>query len=282
MQPYENHVKTISDYYFYTPTTTAKQMYFYPVCLGYFHYEPEYSIKRERYDSFLIMQIKNGSCKITFKNETFIATKNDVVFLDCYEPHQYESIGDWEAIWMHFDGPLARNYYEQIYAISGNLITPRNSEIVSHSLNKVFNIFKNSSRIVEASISKYIITFLTELIISNEAANNATTKANSLSEVITFINEHFAQPITLNDLAKIASLSPYYFTRLFTKETGVTPHQYLLATRINSAKFLLISTTIPVKEIAFKTGFSSESNFCSTFKKWEHATPSEYRTVAST
>ena len=81
-------------------------------------------------------------------------------------------------------------------------------------------------------------------------------------------------------IAKNANLSPFYFTRVFTAETGFTPHQYLIATRLNSAKFLLKTPGISIKEIAFASGFNSESSFCSTFRKWENMTPSEYRTRA--
>ena len=78
-------------------------------------------------------------------------------------------------------------------------------------------------------------------------------------------------------LAKNANMSPFHFSRVFTAQTGFTPHQYLIATRINSAKFLLKLPDVPVKEIAFGSGFNSESSFCSTFRKWENMTPSEYR-----
>ncbi len=96
------------------------------------------------------------------------------------------------------------------------------------------------------------------------------------------MNEHLTEPLTLDDLAARASLSPYYFTRLFKKETGFTPHEYLIAMRINSAKFLLKTTSASIKEICFLTGFASESSFCTTFKKWVNATPSSYREYIST
>lgn len=74
-----------------------------------------------------------------------------------------------------------------------------------------------------------------------------------------------------------AGLSPYYFLRLFASETGFTPHQYLINTRINAAKFLLRSPDIPVKDISVRTGFTSESTFCTCFKKNEGMTPGQYR-----
>ncbi len=273
----EIYVKQQSEYFFYTPTITARQMYFYPICLGHFYYEEQYSIKRERYDSFLIMLITKGSCKVTIPEGTYIAKEGDVVILDCYAMHQYESVSQWEAIWIHFDGVLGREYYNQICSANGNVIRPRDIPVVMHTLNKIMDTFQRSNTIVEASISKYITVLLTELLLTDMSESKAIEKQHPLSVAITYMNEHFSQPITLEYLAKISSLSPFYFSRMFTKQVGVSPHQYLITTRVNFAKFLLITTALSVKEISFQSGFTSESSFCAMFKKKENITPSEYR-----
>ena len=101
-----------------------------------------------------------------------------------------------------------------------------------------------------------------------------------MSEIISYINEHFQQDLSLDILASKTNLSVYHFTRSFTREIGVSPHQYIIKTRLSAAKYLLKSTETSVKDIAFSTGFNSESSFCITFKKWEHVTPSQYRQEA--
>lgn len=279
MRSNEPHVSSNSDYYLYTPSHTAQQLFFYPICVGYFVYEPEYFLRRNNYDSFLIMLIQKGECTITTNNGSQRALAGNVVLLDCYAPHQYESSVGWECLWLHFDGPMARAHYEHITRCFGNVLVSRNVQTVEHTLAKIYNTFRNSSRIKEASISKYITNILTEMLLSGTSREAMPQAQISLAETITYINEHFADSISLDDLASQASLSPFYFTRMFTKETGMTPHQYVIATRINAAKFLLKSSNTPVKEVAFSCGFSSESSFCTTFKKWENITPSEYRSM---
>lgn len=281
MRSHELYVSNQSDYYVYTASTTAKKMFFYPLHTGYFYYEPGYQLKRNNFNSFLIMLITKGSCSLRINGNTYTASKGNVVLVDCYSPHEYGSNHSWESSWLHFDGLLAREYYEHIASKSGNIIIPRNTQTVEHGLNKICSTFRNSSPIREASISKYITNILTELLLSGSRIHTSSNLSSVLEDTISYINENFTEQLSIQSLAKRASLSPYYFIRVFTKETGMTPHQYLITTRLNSAKFLLKSTDISIKEIAFNSGFISESSFCSTFKKREHVTPSEYRAMDS-
>ncbi|MDO5519457.1 MAG: AraC family transcriptional regulator [bacterium] len=277
MLSYETNVLAGSDYYLYTSSALAKKLFFYPVCTGYFYYAPGYQLRRANYDSFLVMLIKQGECLIKIGDHLTVVPKGSVVLLDCYAPNQYETKKGYEAIWLHFDGPLCRSYYEQITKSFGNVLLPRNSQVVEQILHNIYNTFRNSDQIKEENISRDINDIMTELLFSNSIKDVIVKTQQSLSNTISYINEHFTENISLKQLAEEASLSPFYFTRMFAKETGMTPHQYLIAARINCAKFLLKTTALSIKEIAFNSGFSDESNFCTTFKKWELVTPSEYR-----
>lgn len=277
MRSYENYVTADSDYYVYTPSALAQSLFFYPVCTGHFYYEPGYHLERNHYDSFLLMMILNGTCSIVQNSSVKTASAGEAILLDCYIPHQYFTSTGCESLWLHFDGPMARAYCEQILNTNGVVLVPKNTAAMKQKLNRIYYTFRDSQPIVEAELSNRITGILTELLLCNAQKETLSSTKPSLSNTISYINEHFAKPISLEALAAQASLSPYYFTRVFTRQTGMTPHQYLIATRIAAAKFLLKTTELPVKEIGFSCGFSSESSFCTTFRKWEHMTPSEYR-----
>ena len=279
MRPKEARVTEASDYYLHLPSAVAARIYFYPIALGFFHYEPGYYLKRSKYDSFLLMHIKSGICTININEKNYMAEKDQIVLLDCYRPHEYGNLGTdiLEISWLHFDGPLAREYYDLITSTQGNILIPRNLYQFAHNMEKMLNLYRSSSPIRESSISGYITQMLTELLNIRTDSVRESSRSGMVENALAYINEHFAEPVSLNMIAKNANLSPYYFTRVFTAETGFTPYQYLIATRLNSAKFLLKTPGISVKEIAFSSGFNSESSFCSTFRKWENMTPSEYR-----
>lgn len=271
----EPKVESGCEYFVYTCSHTARQLFFYPVCSGLFRYEPGYSLARSRYDSFLMMAVKRGSCRVRTGAHESAARTGDVVLLDCYAPHSYWSDEGWEALWLHFDGPQSRGYYDYITAQRGNVLRPSVFQDVIRPLDRIYQMFRNGTPVSEPAVSLDINEALTRLALTN--AGKSGGGAGVLSKSIAYMQEHFTEPLNLRQLAALSSLSPYYFTRLFAHETGLTPRQYLLSMRIDSARFLLKSSAMSVKEIGFACGFSSESAFSATFHKRTGQTPGQYR-----
>lgn len=92
-----------------------------------------------------------------------------------------------------------------------------------------------------------------------------------------YINENFEKNITLSYLSDMANLAPNYFLRLFKKETGITPKEYILQIRLEHARSLLSGTTSKITTIASECGFNDTSYFSLFFKKRFGKTPIEYR-----
>lgn len=278
MKSVEKGVSFASNYYIYSPSVQAQKTFLYPLFVGYFYYQKGYHIERNTYDSYLIMHIKKGKCGFIINSNTHTASEGQIVLINCYKPHKYFAITDAEVEWLHFDGPTASEYF--------NLITSNNTKFIlslkdnylfSKRMNQIYSIFNDGTAIREALTARYITDLLTELIINKSNYPSNISTQNLIEESISFITEHLKDDISLETLASNASLSPYYFTRVFKKETGFTPHQYIISARINHAKFLLKNSDISIKEICFHTGFSSESSFCTSFRNWVHMTPKEYR-----
>lgn len=98
-----------------------------------------------------------------------------------------------------------------------------------------------------------------------------------LNRVTEYIHEHIEEPLSLIELAGVASLSEYYFIRLFKQATGQTPHQYVLTLRMQRAKVLLSNSERTIVDIAFSSGYANPGNFTQAFKRNFGLTPREYR-----
>ncbi len=149
------------------------------------------------------------------------------------------------------------------------------------------NLFIKESRGQIAGYKHILESLSTQIIIEllRNTDNNAREKMNSkeigvqlnILKVVEHLHKNYNQDFTNNELLEIANLSPSYFIRLFKKETGKTPQQYLVELKIEKAKELLSFSNYTVTEICFLCGFSEHSHFSKVFKKLTGLTPLNYR-----
>lgn len=100
-----------------------------------------------------------------------------------------------------------------------------------------------------------------------------------MNSAITFINEHYMEDISLEDVAVFAGFSKCYFSRLFKQFCSLSFSEFLTRKRLNVAAELLIHTRLPVKEIVVSSGFGSIAAFNRVFKAHKQCTPTQYRLI---
>ena len=100
---------------------------------------------------------------------------------------------------------------------------------------------------------------------------------HKLQLVIDYIYAHFNENISLTELAALVKMSPRYFLQLFKQSTGITPHKFLISTRIERAKELLISKEMNIAQIAQQVGFSNQSHLNLHFKRLIGITPKQFK-----
>jgi AraC family transcriptional regulator len=98
-----------------------------------------------------------------------------------------------------------------------------------------------------------------------------------LQAVVEYVHEHLDANLKLDDLACVAHLSPYHFARLFKNSTGLSPHQYVIAQRVERAKELLRNGELPLADVAAVVGFWDQGHFTRHFKRLVGVTPGRFR-----
>lgn len=111
---------------------------------------------------------------------------------------------------------------------------------------------------------------------------NGGLSGYKLRRVKEFINESLEEDLSLSDIAAVADLSQFHFSRSFRKSTGFTPQQYLTQQRIELAKRLLENEDLPIVEISLRTGFKNQSHFTTLFRKYTKFTPKLWRELKLT
>ncbi|WP_160673277.1 AraC family transcriptional regulator [Clostridium sp. C8-1-8] len=280
MYTIEQGVLANSYIHFNAPTSTAKSLFYYIDSVGHFYCDNNYKVSRKNFDSFLLMYIAKGEGLLTIEDKTRTIKENDVALINCYEPHKYETNSYLETLWIHFDGNVIKDYFNLIKKDNVHAIFSTEGTLIPNYLISIVNLFKEGQRINEPLISCEIQRILAELY--NLSTGNQSTTLHSSSFIntsISYINNNFKNKLSLQDIASKVSISPFHFSRLFKKETGYSPYEYIIITRLNHAKKLLKTTNMLIKEIAFECGFNSESNFIINFKKHTSMSPKQFREV---
>lgn len=101
--------------------------------------------------------------------------------------------------------------------------------------------------------------------------------AEKISAVLAYLDVHFAEELTLEQVAAVAGFSKFHFSRTFKQLSGYNFYDYLCRRRIKSSEILLMKPGLSISQIALQSGFSSVSTFNRTFKKMKGCTPTEYR-----
>lgn len=97
-----------------------------------------------------------------------------------------------------------------------------------------------------------------------------------IDRIIEYINEHITEDLSLKTLARQACISPIHFHNCFRASIGRTVHEYVEEQRIKKAKALLLTSDMTLADIAYRTGYSSQSYFSYAFRRKTGMTPREY------
>lgn len=139
------------------------------------------------------------------------------------------------------------------------------------------NLIKNRQRAFCDKVESRGIVFQLLSRFFKQGQSKIEMEDNRIAKTVLYIRKHLNEAIELEKLAEISCLSKDHFIRLFKKELGTTPLQYINQKKIEKAQLLLITEELAVKEIAFQLAFEDYSYFNRLFKKITGVTPQEYR-----
>ena len=276
MKSLEPHVAASSEYYNFSPGALAQEYLLYVLCVGEFRYEAGYDLRRASFDSFLLEVILDGTVNIETEGETLCAHAGQVVLIDCTKPHRYHSDVGWRALWAHFDGAAARGYFQLILRQNGRVFSTHRHREVFDALGGICDMFRRQLPLSEPQIALRLPPALTAM--AEPAAPGALhDRYGLIDQAVAVINRSVGHEPSVAQLAGQVGLSAYHFIRVFRDAMGMTPRQYVIAARMNHARYLLKATALSVAEIGAQVGYASESMFSAAFKRTQGMTPSDYR-----
>ena len=261
---------------------------------------PEYFFADRHWHSQVeILYFTEGRFEVEINFTKYFFEEGDICILNGEDLHQIKGISDHTA---HdailFDEHILNFSYMDEF--EEKCIQPilNNTYLFPQSITKDDEIYTKvipcMKMLVESAIKKesgwYInskITLLSFLALlynsdkfiaaEREGGSSYGKKVSYYKTVVSYMEQHLEEHVTLEDLAAAIPCNSQYLCRLFKEVSGLSPIQYFISLRIKKACYLLSHTSLGVLEIALECGFENFSYFIRAFKKQMHCTPGEYR-----
>lgn len=226
-----------------TITAQAQRLSFYLIECGYFFAKANYYTKRNNSDMYLLFATISGKGKLFYEGDEYILEKNTIVVISCDAFHHYASLSEeiWVFRWITFNGTAATEFYKLINPNGINILNTVKIIEYAEMLEEVGKHYKHQELVYSLQVSSIINKILTDIIIERiEGERIGVGGIERLKPIIEFIDHHYGQKVSLQELADMMFISKFYFIILFRTNMGVTPHEYLVNLRIKKAKELLV------------------------------------------
>lgn len=263
-----------------TPSSVARSAFFYVQETGYFKLKESHRAFRKNLDSYLVVLVLSGSGTLMYQERMFELKAGSCFFIDCMVPyyHQSSSFDPWELMWVHFNGATSKEYYRCFSAVSAPAWSPGAFLELKEKLESLLDVNTHTDLSAEISSSRLIVDILSIILqdVTNihEEQNPARQK---LLDVRQYLDEHFTEKFSLDELSDHFFISKYHLSREFKNYFGITLNHYVIAKRITMVKKLLRFSDLSLEEISAKCGFYDTSYLNKQFKKSEGISASDFR-----
>lgn len=224
-------------------------------------------VKNRAYNGFIYLQ--EGNCTYSFEGGEFSFSDGSLIYLPLNSTHYLECNSE-KLIFYRIDFTLKINNEIALFSNKPIKIT---DDVSTECVEAIIQLAR------EVLIEENTILKTENLCRIFGTLQKKETDLNhkKISPAVKYICEHFTEEIDCTKLSKLCFLGTSRFYELFRKEFGITPLEYRNKILIKQAKFLLVSSDISVKEIAFNLGFQSVAYFSRFFKKHTGFSPNEYK-----
>ena len=253
---------------------------------------PKYEMAHHWHSNVEIIRVLSGSLSVTLNNKTFLASDGETVFVNSETVHGatpnncvYECIV-FNLNFLKTGNIVCDGFLDDLCEHHAYLFDKIGNEKTNPTIERLFKSIRDKKEgyqfLVIGAINELIgilkenklYTYQVEGLGENENKNVVKLKT-----VLQFIRQNFDKEITLDDMADAVGFSTKYFCNFFKNMTGKTPVGYLNVYRIEKACKKLLTTDMPITQIAYSCGFNDLSYFIKTFKQIKNCTPKQYRKV---
>lgn len=241
-----------------------------------------YKSQRNNLASYLFFLVQEGMGEIEYCGRTYDLCSGDCVFIDCKKPYSHSTSNKfWVLKWVHFYGLNMDKLYGKYISQGGKpQFRASNSENYRKLLEQIYSAASSNGFINDMRINEKLSALL--VLLMEEAENlkqgsGLNKERRDVTEIKKYLEQNYAQKISLDELSRIFYLDKCYMLDVFRKQYGTTIYNYLIHIRIDAAKQLLRFDNMTIQETGYRCGIRNANYFSRIFKKIEGISPNEYR-----
>ena len=279
---FSNNASSVqSDRILYTPSAFARGSLLHLQEVGTLKALHPHTSTRSGLVSYLCFLVLEGEGSLTYDGRQYSLKLGDCVFTDCRKTYSH-STSDclWSLSWCHFYAPFMPAIYEK-YKERGGLpvFHPEKPDAFQKIFVQLYELASSSDYIRDMRINESLSALLTLLMQESWNPDHVAVskKRMELAAVKAYMDEHYTQKLTLDDLEAQFFINKYYLLKIFKETYGMTISSYLISKRITRAKQLLRFTQMTIDEVGCAVGMDGAGYFSRMFKKAEGISPKEYR-----
>ena len=273
----ETGVLSGSELFFNTVDAQTSRLFYYINSCGHYHCEQGYRVRRNHMDSLLLMYIEQGELFVQYEGKEYTARAGDILLMDGTYPQYYGAVEYVEFYWMHLAGGNAFELCDHLTRLRGGVLHRMSAHPeTAGQIRFLISQFKTNQTIAAPVHSSVLYSILCGLAPAAQRRPEEGA-AEPVRQAVQFIREHLNEELGLKRLAAEVHVSPSHLIRLFRQEMNRSPHEYIVLARMDRAKYLLKTTSLPVKAIAAEVGYQTESSFTGTFTEKIGISPRRFR-----
>jgi len=232
-------------------------------------------------DYFFIQYTLSGFGILETQGRSFKVEQGKAFLSWIKRPYSYYFDGKtdhWEFLWMGMSGASGEAVFIEIMDEFGPVVELPKESLPVKSLYRLLEQARGKTwdNLEATSPACYRLLIELQAELRSRKAGQGQSK---IERAIGHFMGHLSDPLDVSVLSRKAGYSREHFTRLFTRETGVSPGIYFTNLRLKEAQALLRGTDMTLKEIAEKTGFCDANYLCRLFRKQLKMTPTEYKST---
>lgn len=261
-----------------------------PIKLLYYEYHEKVDSKFKHWHRSpeIIFPIKGHTVLEEYDNDTAQIIKiqeNDFYIINSRHIHEFDS-KNRSMIYQGYALQISYEYCNSLCSIDDyQFLQPSGKlkETMYQEIQAIIDTYHSTDSFKSIKIRSHL-DMLIYLMLSHSTKNKhlrlkvkSDKNKEKITKVITYINNHYTEDISVNELAQYFKMSRSHLTKLFKENTGSNMKEYIIDIKLIHSIDDLLMTDYPIVDIAFKNGFSNIQSFNSYFKKKYQMTPKEYR-----